>query len=110
YVIQSNDPEMARAFLTEAVRWSIGNLSRLAPLGGLLVSINPERMLVQIDRNLGLSAEGLTQAVHEALIVHDGLRQGVAARLSEGIAIVSVGPASADETGLPICKVCMEAI
>jgi len=110
YVIQSNDAEMARSFLTQSVRWAIGNLGRLAPPGGSLISINPERMLVQIDRNLGQAAEGLLQAVNEALVIYDGLRQGVAARLSEGIAIVAVGPASAEDAGTPICKVCGEAI
>jgi hypothetical protein len=110
FVIQANDPEMARAFLTSGVRWAIGNLERLGPPGGMLISINPERMLVQVDRNLGQSAEGLAVAVREALLIHDGLRQGVTARLSEGIAIVAVGPAESADSGPPICKVCGEAI
>src|SRR4051812_15757588 len=110
FVVQANDPEMAREFLSPTVRWSIGNLQRLAPPSGMLVSINPERMLVQIDRNLGLNAEALAYAVREALVLHDGLQQGVAARLSGGVAIVSVGPASAEDAGPPICKVCGEAI
>jgi hypothetical protein len=110
YAIQANDPEMACAFLMPAVRSSIGRLERLAPPGGMLVSINPERLLVQVDRNLGLSAEALAVAVHEALVVHDGLRQGVSARLGAGIAIVAAGPASPDDAGPPICKVCGEAI
>jgi hypothetical protein len=110
YVIQANDPEMAREFLTSAVRWSIANLERLVHPGGMLVSINPERMLVQVDRNLGQNAEALAAAVRESLIIHDGLRQGVAARLSEGISIVSAGPAEAEDAGPPICKVCGEAI
>jgi hypothetical protein len=110
YVIQANDVEMAREFLGPAVRRSIANLARLGPPGGMLVSINPERMLVQVDRNLGQSGDALATVVHEALTVHDGLREGVAARLNEGIAIVASGPASAQEDGLPICKVCGEPI
>jgi len=110
YVIQANDVEMARAFLSSSVRWAIGNLERLGPPGGMLVSINPERLLVQVDRNLGQGAEGLATAVREALIVHDGLRQGVAARLSEGIAIVAAGPAEFADSGSPICKVCGEPV
>ncbi len=110
YVVQANDPDMAREFLTPAVRWSIANLHRLGPPGGMLVSINPERLLVQVDRNLGLNVESLMLAVRTALIIHDGLQEGVAARLNEGIAIVSAGPASIEEAGLPICKVCGEAI
>ena len=54
----------------------------------MLVSINPERLLVQIDRNLGHSTEALTQAVSEALVIHDGLQVGVSRRMSEGISIV----------------------
>ena len=45
--------------------------------GGMLVSINPERLLVQVDRNLGQSSEALAQAVREALVIHDGLLDGV---------------------------------
>lgn len=110
YVVQANDPDMAREFLAPQVRWAIGNLSRLGPPGGMLLSINPERMLVQVDRNLALSGDFLAQAVREALLIHDGLQQGVAARLNQGIAIVSAGPAQPDDAGPPICKVCGEAI
>jgi hypothetical protein len=110
YLIQANDPEIARAFLTQSVRWSLGNLERLGPPGGMLLSINPERMLVQVDRNLGQSGEALIAAVREALVLHDGLRQSVSARQSEGIAIVAAGPAELADAGPPICKVCGEAI
>src|SRR5262249_46887160 len=78
YVVQAHDIEMARAFLPPTVRWSIGNLERLVAPGGMLVSVNPERMLVQVDRNLGLNAEPLANAVHESLVIHDGLCQAVA--------------------------------
>ena len=110
FVVQANDAEMAREFLSPSVRWSIGNLQRLAPPNGMLISINPERLLVQIDRNLGNNAEALDRAVSEALLIHDGLRQGVAARLTQGVSIVAVGPATEDDAGPPICKVCGEAI
>jgi hypothetical protein len=110
YTVQANDPEIAREFLTPAVRWSIGNLHRLAPPHGMLISINPERLLVQVDRNLGQSTEALTQAVREALIIHDGLQEGVSARMNEGISIVSAGAAAVEDAGPPICKVCGEAI
>jgi hypothetical protein len=110
YVVQANDADMAREFLTPAVRWSIDNLHRLAPPNGMLVSINPERLLVQVDRNLGQSSESLALAVHEALLIHDGLREGVAARMNVGISIVSAGAAEVEDAGPPICKVCGEAI
>ena len=110
FVVQANDPEMARDFLTAPVRWAVANLLKLAPPGGMLVSINPERMLVQVDRNLGSSVDWLSQGVQEALTIHDGLQSGVAARLGEGVAIVASGPASAEDAGPPTCKVCGEAI
>jgi hypothetical protein len=110
HVVQANDPEMAAEFLSATVRWSVGNLERLAPPGGLLISINPERLLVQVDRNLGLHADSLLHAVREALVIHDGLQAGVAARLSEGVSIVAVGPAADDDAEAPICKVCGEPL
>ena len=110
FLVQANDPEMARDFLTAPVRWAMANLLRLGPPGGMLVSINPERMLVQVDRNLGASVDSLALGVHEALTIHDGLQSGVASRLGEGVAIVAAGPASLEDSGPPICKVCGEPI
>ena len=111
FVVQANDPEMARAFLSDQVRVSVEWLQRLGPAGGMLVSINPERLLVQIDRNLALvSADSLLSAVRHTLVLHDGLQAGVASRMSQGIEIVSAGPASVEESGPPICKVCGEPI
>ena len=76
----------------------------------MLVSINPERMLVQVDRNLGLDPEALAFAVREALLIHDGLQRGGHADVGEGVAIVAVGPAAEEDAGPPICKVCGEPI
>ena len=110
FIVQANDPEMARDFLTAPVRWAIANLLKLAPPGGMLVSINPERMLVQVDRNLGASVDSLALGVREALTIHDGLQNGVASRLGEGVAIVAAGPASPEDAGPPMCKVCGDPI
>jgi Prokaryotic RING finger family 1 len=110
YVVQANDPEIAREFLAPSVRWAIENLSRLGPPGGMLISINPERLLVQVDRNLGLNPDALAFAVRQALIVHDGLQTGVAARITQGISIVTDGAATAEDAGPPICKVCGDPI
>jgi hypothetical protein len=110
FVIQANDAEMARDFLHPEVRAAIFNLSRLVDPGGMLVSINPERLLVQIDRNLGQSSEGLTQAVSESLLIHDGLHLGVGRRMTEGIEIVDGHEPDPVPEGPPICKVCGEII
>jgi len=110
FVVQANDQEMACAFLSQAVRWSIGNLQRLAPPGGLLISVNPERMLIQVDRNLAAHPESLFQTVREARDIHDGLLGGVADQLAQGVAIVEVGPNHDPSGGPPICKVCGELI
>jgi Prokaryotic RING finger family 1 len=77
----------------------------------MLVSINPERILVQIDRNLGLKTEALAWAVQNALVLHDGLIEGVSRRITQGIAIVDQPDDAWDEDeGPPICKVCGEPI
>ena len=67
---------------------SVENLQRMVHPGGMLVSINPERLLVQVNRNLGQSSEALALAVREALVIHDGLLEGVHRRMSQGIAIM----------------------
>jgi hypothetical protein len=110
YVVQANDPEMAREFLVPSVRRAIRNLHRLAPPAGMLVSINPERLLVQVDRNLGLHSEVLAGMVGESLMIHDGLKQGVTARMGQGIDIVDAGPSEVEDAGPPVCKVCGDPI
>lgn len=110
YVVQANDEEMARDFLSEPVRDSIETLQRMVHPGGMLVSINPERLLVQVDRNLGQSTEALAHAVREALVILDGLLEGVHRRMNQGIAIVEHAEAWDEDSGPPICKVCGEPI
>ncbi len=110
FLVQANDPDMAREFLNPAVRGSLARLLRVAPPGGMLLSINPERLLVQVDRNLAPQADSLLYAVHQALAVLDGLQSGVALRLTQGISIVETGPAHPEDSGPPICKVCGEPI
>jgi hypothetical protein len=110
YVVQANDQEMARDFLGPPAREAITNLQRGVQPGGMLVSINPERLLVQIDRNLGLSSEALSWVVQKALVLHDGLIEGVSRRVTQGIAIVDQPGAPDDDEGPPICKVCGEPI
>lgn len=110
YVVQANDPDIARDVLAvEHIRQAIEALRRLAPPGGMLLSINPERLLVQVDRNLGLQAVALEAAVRHSLVIHDWLQTSVAARLAEGVAIVGVGPTDARE-GPPKCEVCGDPI
>jgi hypothetical protein len=108
YVVQANDEEMARDFLTPSVRWSIDALQRLVHPGGMLISISPERMLVQIDRNLSNQRDALFEAVSESLLIQDGLQAGVRRRLSEGVTIIAGEPDP--DAGPPSCKVCGELI
>ena len=110
FVVQANDPEMAVAFLSPDVRRAVVTLLRMAPPAGMLVSINPERMLVQVDRDLAKLPDALLLTVRESLAAHDGLKRGVASRLGEGIAIVRAGPTEDDEVGPPVCKVCGDPI
>jgi hypothetical protein len=110
FVVQANDAEMARDFLNPMVRQAIGNLQRLVHAGGMLLSINPERLLVQIDRNLGQSTEALCQTVGETLVIHDGLQLGVSRRMRQGIEIVNHQELGHEDQGPPVCKVCGELI
>ena len=57
----------------------------------MLLSINPERVLTQADRNLGTQASLLDSIVRESIILHDAILECVASRVSEGIDIVGVG-------------------
>jgi hypothetical protein len=110
FVVQANDLEMARDFLSTPIRAAITNLHQAVHPGGMLVSINPERMLVQIDRNLGLNSEALAWSVGEALVLHDGLIEQVTHRVSQGIDIVDDPDEWEEDIGPPTCKVCGEPI
>jgi hypothetical protein len=112
FLLQANDAEMAREFLAPTVQRSILGLRHLAPPAGMLVSINPERLLIQVDTNLAQHAEALAAAVHHALIIHDGLLEGVHRQWSRGIDIVDRPAEDDDDTdhAPPTCKVCGELI
>jgi hypothetical protein len=110
YVTQANDGDIAREFLNPLVRLSIEHLRRMSPPSGMLLSVNPERMLVQVDRNLGVQVDALAFAVRQALEILDQLQVSVAVRVSQGISIVDVGPAAVEESGPPVCKVCGDPI
>ena len=98
FVVQANDAEMARDFLNSEIRRTVTSLHRGVHVGGMLVSINPERILVQIDRNLAVSTEALAWMVREALTLHDGLLDGVVQRIDQGIAIVDSRPMPGKKT------------
>lgn len=111
YVAHSNDPQIAADLLrVSTVRAALEDLRRLAPPFGMLASVNPERLLIQVDRNLGPTAAGLEIAVRDALILHDHLRATVGSRIGDGVTIVAVGSAQVEDAGPPICKVCGEII
>jgi hypothetical protein len=111
FVVQANDNDIARDFLSSDARRVISTLQKGVHAGGMLVSINPERILVQIDRNLGLKTEALAWAVQNALVLHDTLIEGVSRRITQGIAIVDSPDDGWDEDeGPTICKVCGETI
>jgi hypothetical protein len=110
FVVQANDLDMASDFLSPSARDSIANLQRMVHAGGMLLSINPERMLVQIDRNLASNPEALDRVVLEAIILHDVLLEAVSRRMAQGIAIVDKADSEDDDSAPPICKVCGEPI
>ena len=111
YQIQANDPAIACALLeADSVRGALENLRRIAPAGGMVVSASPERLLVQIDRNLGSSAPLLELVVRSCLLIHDRLLESVAAQVREGVEIVGSGAGMLDEDGAAECTVCGDMI
>jgi hypothetical protein len=112
YLARANDPEMAKGLLEPfEVRRAIDALRQLAPPSGMLISINPERMLAQVDRNLALHPGLLDAAVREVLILHDWLLATVATRMADGIDIVADGAAAVDRAAGPLmCIVCGDPI
>ena len=110
FIARANDAEMARDFLCSPIRSTVASLQQVVQPGGMLVSINPERMLLQIDRNLGTNAESLAWVVAQALTLHDGLIEGVTRRIGQGVAIVDDSESWQEDQGPPTCKVCGEPI
>lgn len=111
YVVHANDTDIARELLgTVGIRDSLENLRKLCPPAGMLVSVNPERLLAQIDRNLGVSIAGMETAVRATLQIHDVLLSSVAQRLNEGVNVVEVSTNPALEATAPICEVCGDPI
>lgn len=110
YIMRANDPVLTEElFRAEGVRKAVENLRRLCPPGGMLLSINPERLLVQVDRNLGQNVLLLDTAVKQALAIHDQLQTSVREWLSAGVEIVGVSEVEA-ESGPPQCDVCGDEI
>jgi hypothetical protein len=106
YLLQANDADIARAvFALEALRDSVEALRRLCPPAGVLLSINPERLLLQVDRNLGGSVPGLDLMVRTGLLVHDWVVSSVAGQIRQGVEVVEVGTADT-LSAPPVCEVC----
>ncbi|WP_165243869.1 RING finger protein [Paludisphaera soli] len=108
FAVQANDPDMARDFLSPATRWSLEGLQRLVPPGGLALAVSPERLLIQLDRDLSDEADSLFAAVSETLTIHQALREGVRKRVSEGVTLIEGDGLPDAVEGPPVCKVCGE--
>jgi hypothetical protein len=110
YQVWANDAEMARTFLeTAGIRERLEGLRRLAPPYGMLVSVNPERLLVQIDRDMASMTPQLELAVRNSLAVHDSLQSSVLSRVRDGVSIVegaSGGARLEASEEAPECRVC----
>lgn len=104
YSVQANDPEIARELLADPeVRRAVEGLRALSPPSGILISVNPERMLIQVDRNLGNRPGLLETAVLDALTIHDRLLLEVSRRLGEGVDIIEVANDPAAEAKCEVC-------
>lgn len=110
YLIHANDPDVAKGIMRTPALRALENLRRLAPPHGMLLSVNPERMLAQVDRNLAAQPELLILTVAQALELLDAIQETLAAQLARGITIQEFGAADEADTGVPICKVCGESV
>lgn len=110
FAVRANDPDMARDFLDPGTRWAVQGLQRLVHPGGLSMAVSPERLLVQVDRDLSDDADALFAAVADTLTVHEGLRAGVRRRIGEGVKVLEGDGLPDPEEGPPVCKVCGEAV
>ena len=110
YAVHANDPEIARDFLTPAVRAAVNRFHERVHLGGMLVSVSPEWILVQMDRDLGVSADLLAWGVQDSLLLHDALVEAVERRLDQGVAIIEAGSDDPPPRETVVCKVCGDAI
>ncbi len=110
YVVYANDREMARDFLRPLTWASIDRLHELVQEGGMLMSVSPERLLVQLDRDLGVGVELLAGAVQETLSLHDALIAAVDKRSNQGVVIVEGANDGSSRLDPVVCKVCGEPI
>ncbi len=105
YLVQANDAEMAHAFLSVPhVPISLERLRALARPASLLLSVNPERLLLQVDRNIASTPAALDQLVQYGLMFLETMQASVLGRVRDGVAIVPVEPDHHLET--PECRVC----
>jgi hypothetical protein len=111
YLVQANDVDITReVLLPESIRDAIEAMRRLCPPAGLLLSVNPDRMLLQIDRNLGRTVAMLDAAVRGTLLIHDWMLESVQKRMGEGVRVVEVGTSTAADLASPVCEVCGDPI
>ncbi|GIW89447.1 MAG: hypothetical protein KatS3mg108_3771 [Isosphaeraceae bacterium] len=106
YAVHANDADITQTLLgPESVRSALEQLRALCPPAGMLLSINPERLLIQVDRDLGTRFSALEAMTRIALSLSEQLQSSVAARLSEGIHVLADPPPepSADPPACPIC-------
>ncbi len=113
YIARANDPEMAIAALSTSSRQSIEALAGLGGPDGLIISLSHERLLVQVDRDLGARFELLRALVDRSLILLTGVQAAAASRVGQGVAFVVEHDDSGEpsiEALSPHCKVCGVAI
>ena len=110
YTILANDEGIAAEFLDADVRGMIDSLRLIAPPTGTYLSVIPERILIQVDRQLAKATDDLLEMVSHALRLHDRLLIAIDAQIRRGVEIVDDIKVQVEEVGSPVCKVCGETI
>jgi len=107
--LHANDAAMAAGFLDDQVRLVLGKMDHLALPDGMLVSVSPERLLTQVDRDLSLDFDQFEQLIRMTLLLHDRLVQAVERHAREGVSIVEELAGEEPEEAA-VCQVCGEPI
>ena len=110
YKVLSNDPELTSKWLEpQQVRENIDTLSRLCLPDGALLSMNSERLLIQVDRDLGTSFQNMDTLVRVSLELWKSLESTVQTSRSQGINLLEPED-NPQPLEAPGCKVCGDRI
>jgi hypothetical protein len=112
WILAANDPELANLFLTDLqVQQALDRLLSVVPSGHhLLVTVNPERLMVQVGRPLNQNFKALDLTTTQALLLYDRLLEAIQQTQGRGVKVLEGDAAETSNREPPICQFCGEPI